>query len=147
MLTPPTILDLLPGTFMGVDPIEVTVGRDFDTVSLPEDAALRIVDALEHIRPHPVGAAIAQGDQWVLFLQRESGEGMSWPWPAEHRNTGSLSVPPLSTSPAASPRWARLGNGDGRVFSAALPLFAAIPLLTQPRQCSATRTDRTPVRF
>ncbi|MFE9802974.1 hypothetical protein ACFYP6_29610 [Streptomyces goshikiensis] len=132
-LTVPTIADLFPDTVAADAPVDIEIGPDFDTAAMPELAARRILDILGHIRPHPVGAAIARGGQWVLILRHESGEGMHWPWPVDHRDTGLLSVPPLSASPADALHWARLGNNEGRVFSAALPLYAALPLLAPLR--------------
>lgn len=146
----PTIADLFPATVTAGAPVEFEIGRNFDTASMPELAARRFLDVLGHIRPHPVGAAIARGGQWVLILPADAGEGMHWPWPVDHRDTGLLSVPPLSAGPGDVLHWARLGNGQGRVFTAPLPLYAALPLFAPPGPPPATDRldrDRTPVRI
>ncbi|MFE2852753.1 hypothetical protein ACFXJO_16685 [Streptomyces lavendulae] len=100
-----------------------------------------------HIRPHSVGAVVARGERWVLILPADSGEVMHWPWPVGYRDTGLLSVPPLSAGPSDALHWARLGNGQGG-FSAPLPLYAALPLpvLPGPRPApDRLDRDRTPV--
>ncbi|MFJ5635112.1 hypothetical protein ACIQF5_21045 [Streptomyces goshikiensis] len=146
----PTVVDLFPEAVTACAPVGVAIGRDFDVVMLPEPAARQILDVLAHISPHPVGAAIACRGQWALIVRHDSGEGMNWPCPATHHDTGVLSVPPLSAGPADAVHWARLGNLDGRVFSAALPLRAALPLLAprgpQPATDRLDR-DRPPVRI
>ncbi|MFE9846599.1 hypothetical protein [Streptomyces goshikiensis] len=89
--------------------------------------------------------AIARGGQWVLILPADSGTGMHWPWPVDHRDAGVLSVPPLSAGPADALHWARLG-----IFTAPLPLYAALALLSPPGPQPATDRldrDRTPVRI
>lgn len=146
----PILVDLFPKAVAACAPVDVAVGRDFDIVVLPAPAVRRVLTFLAHIRPHPVGAVIALDDQWVLIVQPDSGQDMTWPSPADHRDSGQLSVPSLSAGPADSPRWARLGNEEGRVFTAALPLYGALLRLAQPGPqpgtCDVDRV-RTPVRI
>ncbi|WP_406458035.1 hypothetical protein OG782_35065 [Streptomyces sp. NBC_00876] len=137
----PTIGDLFPHSKRATVPFDVAIGQDFDTVRLPEQAARQILRLCAHIRPHPVGAAIAHGDDWVLILPPRSGYGVRWPWPVNHFEAGTLSVPPLSAGPDRAPYWVRRGNDDGRVFTAPLHLHAVLPLLASaPRRTHHSRT-------
>jgi hypothetical protein len=134
--------DIPPGPL-----VAVRVGADFETAALPEQSALQVLDLLGHIRPHPVGAAIGTGGRWVLILPPGSGQGLHWPWPVEHRDTGVLSVPPLSAGPAEERHWARLGNSEGRLFTSPLLLHAVLPLLAPlPPPSPAAPTDPMSVR-
>lgn len=134
----PTIADLFPETRTADAPVAVEIGRDCDTAVMSEWAGRQLVDLLARIHPNPVGAAMARGGEWVLFLPPSSGYGMNWPWPVDHRDTGVLAVPPLSSGPAEDLHWARYGNCVGRVFTAPLLLHAVLPQLasvrTQPEQ-------------
>ncbi|MFI5642036.1 hypothetical protein ACIA8H_32075 [Streptomyces goshikiensis] len=145
-MTVPAIADVFPATVTADEPIAFEIGAGFNTVAMPELAARRILGVLGHIRPHPVGAAIARGGQWVLILPADSGTGMHWPWPVDHRDAGVLSVPPLSAGPADALHWARLGNGQGRVFTAPLPctrrLRCSHPPGRSPRPTDSTVTER-----
>jgi HTH-like domain len=69
-------------------PVDVEIGRAFDTATMPELAARRLLDIFDHIRPHPIGAAIARGEQWVLILHADSGEGRNLPETAAVAGTG-----------------------------------------------------------
>ncbi|MFF8535903.1 hypothetical protein ACF07B_28785 [Streptomyces sp. NPDC015532] len=147
MNTVPAIADLFPDTVTADAPVAVEIGRDCDTAAMPELAARRILSLLGHINPHPVGAAMARGNEWVLILPPHSGRGLCWPWPVDHRDSGVLAVPPLSSGPAEDLHWARLGNSEGRVYSAPLPLYASLPLLTALRpQPEARRLGLAPAR-
>ncbi|MEU9415991.1 hypothetical protein [Streptomyces sp. NPDC048272] len=142
----PTIAVLFPDALTADAPFAIEIGRDFDTAAMPEPAACRVLDLFKGIRPHPVGAAMARGGEWVLILPPGSGHDMPWPWPVDHRDTGVLAVPPLSSSPDEDVHWVRFGNSEGRVISAPLPLYAALPLLPPLRpQPEALQFDRTPV--
>ncbi|MFA7764763.1 hypothetical protein ACH4TC_00615 [Streptomyces spororaveus] len=144
----PTLADLFPDAVTADAPFTVEIGRDFDTAAMPELAARRVLDLFDGIRPHPMGAAMARRGEWVLILPPRSGHDMPWPWPVDHRDHGVLAVPPLSSGPADGLHWARRGNGQGRVFTAPLPLHAALPLLASLRPVPQTaRFDRTPVRI
>ncbi|MCX4826150.1 hypothetical protein OG883_41505 [Streptomyces sp. NBC_01142] len=147
MITVPTIADLFPGARDARTPFEMEIGERFEAAAMPELAALRILDLFDGIRPHPVGAAVsrARDGEWVLILPPGSGHRMHWPWPVDHRDSGVLAVPPLSSGPAEDLHWARLGNSEGRVYSAPLPLYAALPLLASLRpQPEAPRFGRVP---
>ncbi|WNI20767.1 hypothetical protein [Streptomyces sp. ITFR-16] len=125
----PTIGDLFPAAKRARSPFDVVIGRDFETACLPEPAARRLLGLCAHLRPHPVGAAIARGGHWVLILPPGSGYGVRWPRPVCHQDTGALAVPPLAAGPGTAPHWARHGNDEGRVFTAPLHLHAVLPLL------------------
>ncbi|MFF3957476.1 hypothetical protein ACFYY1_30325 [Streptomyces sp. NPDC001890] len=125
----PTVADLFPDV-VGVSPFDVTVGEAFDTVALPAAAARRLLDLCDHLHPHPVGAAIARGNEWVLILPPGSGKETDWPWPADFRDAGLLTVPPWTATAEESLHWGRRGNEYHRVFTAPVPLGAVLPLLT-----------------
>jgi hypothetical protein len=65
----------------------------------------------------------------VLFLPPRSGYRTHWTWPVDHRDTGVLSVPPLSSGPT-------------KALHAAVPLAGSL----RPENESAS-IDRTPVRI
>lgn len=147
----PSIRDLFPAAGSESLPFAVEVGECFDTVALPAAAARQLLRLCARHRPHPVGAAIARGDEWVLILPPSSGDGTDWPPLVNHRNSGSLVVPPLNSGLRKTLHWARRGNEDGRVFTAPIHLHALAPLLVPERPARPGPTglllDRTPVRI
>ncbi|MFD9052754.1 hypothetical protein [Streptomyces zaomyceticus] len=146
-----TVEDLFPRAATAPAPFEVTVGERFDTLALPRRTARELIGRFGWMRPHPVGAAVCRAltDEWVLFLPPGSGEGLHWSWPAEHREKGAFLVPPRAAEPDDDLRWARLGNDEGRVFSAPLLLFFALfpNQVVRPPRSTTVHADRTPVRI
>ncbi|MBZ3908436.1 MULTISPECIES: hypothetical protein [Streptomyces] len=145
-----TVDDLFPRAATARGPFAAVVGETFETVTLPRRAALEVIGRLGRFQPHPVGAAVCRAltDEWVLILPPGSGFGLEWSWPANHCQKGVLMVPPRAAGPDDDLRWARLGNGEERVFSAPLLLYALFPQLSPRRPHSTNvRADRTPVRI
>ncbi|MFI1530766.1 hypothetical protein [Streptomyces griseus] len=157
----PQLHDVFPDVATATAPIKATIGttgtevtsptappahQPFETVSLPAQAAHQLLDLLGHLDPHPIGAALADEQEWVLIVPPGSGELLHWPWPTLHRNRGVLWVPPLSAGPDRDSHWIRRGNGEGRAFTAPFPVHAVVSLIQSLEPLSPAELAHTPVR-
>ncbi|MGW7312235.1 hypothetical protein [Streptomyces sp. NPDC054865] len=119
-------------------------------MTMPRPAALEAIARFSQWPCHPVGAAVGRAltDEWVLILPPGSGIGLQWAWPAAHRQDGVLMVPPRTAGVDEDLRWARLGNRQGRAFTAPLPLYALFPHPEpRPLHSAPAGADRVPVRI
>lgn len=128
----PTLVQLFPAVHGSTQPVEVQVGDGFEAAVLPAAQALRLVQLLNRYRPHPMGAAVAQSGDWVLILPPGSGCDLNWPQPVQLLDKGVLSLPPVSAGICEPLHWARFGNEHFRAFTAPLPLYGALQVLTAP---------------
>jgi hypothetical protein len=131
----PTLFQLL-NSCVGVAPHEERIGLRFEVLTLPEEDALAVVEALARFDPHPVGAAVADLGRWSLLLPPGSGEEV-WAPPAKYQASGWLVVPPVGAPQAGALRWARFGNATGRALTAPLLLASALTARASVSSCRA----------
>lgn len=125
----PELRELFPAACVASRPVRVAVGHTFETVTVSERQGRTLVELMDHLAIHPVGAVTADQERWRMIVPRGSGEPC-WPAGAEHRADGYLWVPPLSTQVPGQLQSARYGNGEGRPFTAPLVVHPLLPVTT-----------------